>query len=71
MATMPLREIDKVEILTVLDNTIDLLMASTPQARRLPLPPDALTRESLVAEHGFAALVTVSSGNTNRLAFRK
>jgi len=49
MATTPLREIDKVEILTVLDNTIDLLMASTPKAKRLPLPPDALTRESLVA----------------------
>jgi len=65
MATTPLREIDKVEILTVLDNTIDLLMASTPKAKRLPLPPDALTRESLVAEHGFAALVTVTSGNTS------
>jgi hypothetical protein len=38
MATMPLREVDKVEILTVLDNTIDMLMASTPQVRRLPLP---------------------------------
>ena len=63
MATMPLREVDKVEILTVLDNTIDMLMTSTPQAKRFPLPPDALTRESLVAEHGFAALVTVSSSN--------
>jgi 7,8-dihydropterin-6-yl-methyl-4-(beta-D-ribofuranosyl)aminobenzene 5'-phosphate synthase len=65
MATMPLREVDNVEILTVLDNTIDMLMASTPQATRLPLPPDALSRESLVAEHGFAALVTVTSGNTS------
>jgi 7,8-dihydropterin-6-yl-methyl-4-(beta-D-ribofuranosyl)aminobenzene 5'-phosphate synthase len=65
MATMSLREVDKVEILTVLDNTIDLLMASTPQAKRLPLPPDTLSRESLVAEHGFAVLVTVTSGNTS------
>lgn len=65
MATMPLREVDKVEILTVLDNTIDMLMAGTPQAKRFPLPPDALTRESLVAEHGFAALVTASSDNTS------
>lgn len=65
MATMPLREVDKVEILTVLDNTIDLLMASSPQVKRLPLPPDALTRESLVAEHGFAALVSVTSGDTS------
>jgi len=63
MATMSLREVDKVEILTVLDNTIDLLMAGTEQVKRFPLPPDALTRESLVAEHGFAALVTATSGN--------
>jgi hypothetical protein len=54
---MPLREVDKVEILTVLDNPIDMLMASTPQVRRLSLPPDARTRESLVAEHNFAALM--------------
>lgn len=65
MATMSLREVDKVEILTVLDNAIDLLMAGTEQVKRFPLPPDALTRESLVAEHGFAALVTATSGNTS------
>ena len=65
MATMPLREVDKVEILTILDNVIDMLLASTPQAQRCPLPPDAITRKILVAEHGFAALVTVSSGNTS------
>lgn len=65
MATMPLREVDRVEILTVVDNTIDMLLASTPQAKRFPLPPDVLTRESLIAEHGFAALVTVANGNTS------
>ena len=65
MATMSLREVDKVEILTVLDNAIDLLMAGTEQVKRFPLLPDALTRESLVAEHGFAALVTATSGNTS------
>lgn len=65
MATMPLREVDKVEILTLLDNTIDLLMAGTEQVKRFPLPSDALTREGLVAEHGFAVLVTATSGNTS------
>ena len=64
MATMPLRTVDRVQILTVLDNSIDMLLASTPQAKRLPLPPDALSREHLVAEHGFAALVTVTNSNT-------
>jgi len=65
MDTMPLREVDNVEIMTVMDNVTDMLMTSTPQAKRYPLPPDALTREILVAEHGFAALVTVSRGNTS------
>src|SRR5262249_49013809 len=65
MAKMPLREVDKVEILTLLDNTIDILMAGTSQAKRFPLCSDALSRESLVAEHGFAALVSVSSSNTS------
>ena len=64
MASMPLTEVDSLEILTILDNSIDLLLASTEQVRRLALPPDALTREGLVAEHGFAALVTVRSGSS-------
>jgi len=64
MAPMPLREADGVEILTVLDNTIDMLMAGTTQAKRFPLHPDAITREILIAEHGFAAMVTVRSNNT-------
>ena len=49
----------------MLDNTIDLMMAGTAQVKRLPLPPDAVTREHLVAEHGFAALVTATSGSAS------
>ena len=62
---MPLKEVDRVEILTVLDNTVDVFLASTEQVKRLSLPPDVFTRESPVAEHGFAALVTVSSDNAS------
>jgi 7,8-dihydropterin-6-yl-methyl-4-(beta-D-ribofuranosyl)aminobenzene 5'-phosphate synthase len=65
MPTMPLKEVDKVEILTILDNTIDMLLPDADKAKRPPRRPDALTREPLLAEHGFAALVTVSSGNTS------
>ena len=65
MAEMRLKEVDKAEILMILDNTIDILMASTEQAKRFPLSPDALSRETLVAEHGFAALVNVTRGNTS------
>lgn len=64
MATMPLKEVDKIEILTLLDNTIDALLPSADKVKRMPAPSDWLTREQLVAEHGFAALVTVSTGNT-------
>jgi len=65
MPTMPLKEVDKVEILTILDNTIDMLLPDGHKVKRLPRSSDAMTRESLIAEHGFAALVTVSSGNTS------
>lgn len=65
MATTLLREADKVEILTLLDNSIDLFLTSSPHAKRFPLPSDALSHENLVAEHGFSALVTVTSGNTS------
>jgi 7,8-dihydropterin-6-yl-methyl-4-(beta-D-ribofuranosyl)aminobenzene 5'-phosphate synthase len=65
MTTMPLKAVDKVEILTILDNTIDMLLADTDKAKRPPRRPDALSREPLLAEHGFAALVTVTSGNTS------
>ncbi|HEV8718488.1 MAG TPA: MBL fold metallo-hydrolase [Candidatus Binatia bacterium] len=65
MPTMPLKEVDKVEILTILDNTIDMLLPDGDKVKRLPRSADAMTRESLIAEHGFAALVTVSSGNTS------
>ncbi|MEW6297481.1 MAG: MBL fold metallo-hydrolase [Thermodesulfobacteriota bacterium] len=65
MTTMPLTAVDRVEILTILDNTVDLLLAGSDTVKRLPMTPDALTRESVVAEHGFAALVTVTNGNTS------
>jgi 7,8-dihydropterin-6-yl-methyl-4-(beta-D-ribofuranosyl)aminobenzene 5'-phosphate synthase len=65
MATLPLREVDRVEIVTVLDNTIDMLMAGTAYAKRFPLSAESLSREQLVAEHGFAALVTVTNGQTS------
>jgi len=67
MPTPLLREVEKVEILTVVDNTVDMLMDDTSRARRFPVRPDAFARESLVAEHGFAALVRIGSRNTSEL----
>jgi len=65
MAAMQLREVDRVEILTILDNSIDLLLPGAENVQRLPFAPNLLTRENPVAEHGFAALVTVHSGDTS------
>ena len=65
MTEMPLKEVDKAEILIILDNYIDIFLASTEHVKRFPLAPDALSRETLVAEHGFAALVSVTRGDTS------
>jgi hypothetical protein len=46
MAEMPLKEVDKAEVLLILDNTIDIFLTSTEHAKRFPLPPDAFSRET-------------------------
>ncbi len=51
--------VDGVEITTIMDNSLDVLMASTPVARRFPLQRDFFTREQLRAEHGVSLLITV------------
>ena len=57
-----LRTVDAVEVLLVLDNFVDILMAGDEGVRRFPLAYDHFDREQLVAEHGFSALVTVEAG---------
>jgi 7,8-dihydropterin-6-yl-methyl-4-(beta-D-ribofuranosyl)aminobenzene 5'-phosphate synthase len=54
-----LRTVDAVEVLLVLDNFVDVLLAGDEGVRRFPLAPDVFEREGLIAEHGFSALVTV------------
>ena len=70
MAAVALHEADSVEILTLVDNTIDMMLAGTPKAKRFPLRPDAVTQEVLIAEHGFATMATVRSRDaTDSLLF--
>ena len=45
-----------------MDNAIDVLMAGTEVARRLPLRADAFARPAPRAEHGFSALLDVRRG---------
>jgi 7,8-dihydropterin-6-yl-methyl-4-(beta-D-ribofuranosyl)aminobenzene 5'-phosphate synthase len=57
-----LLEVDEVTVQIIVDNSIDLLMASSPVARRFPVRPDAWARPLPVAEHGFSVLVTAKRG---------
>jgi len=62
MSVAALRTIDRVEILSVMDNSIDVLMGSTPIAKRLKRGRDAHTKPQLRAEHGVSMLVTTYDG---------
>ena len=68
MTVISLKPVDCVEVLSVMDNSVDVLMGSTPVARRAPRPRDAHTRPQLRAEHGVSMLVTTHGGG-NRDSF--
>jgi len=65
--TLTLKEVDKLEILTLQDNYIDVAaMDSTEMVHRaLPLK-DGEIKSSILAEHGFSALVSISAGRESR-----
>jgi len=58
-----LKEVDRIDVLTLMDNYVDLLLESTTVVTR---PPKAkggmISRDSLVGEHGLSLLVTVYEG---------
>ncbi|HKV59472.1 MAG TPA: MBL fold metallo-hydrolase, partial [Ktedonobacteraceae bacterium] len=56
---LALPAVDGVEITTIMDNSFDLLMASTAVAHRYPVQKDTFTRPQLRAEHGVSTLITV------------
>lgn len=60
---LALAAVDAVQVRLVMDNAIDLLMAGSAVARRLPLGPNPFERPQPIAEHGFSALITVSQGD--------
>jgi 7,8-dihydropterin-6-yl-methyl-4-(beta-D-ribofuranosyl)aminobenzene 5'-phosphate synthase len=61
---MPLLEVDEARITTVMDNSVDMLMASTEVARRFPLSLDFFAKPQPVGEHGFSALVQAKRGDS-------
>src|SRR5439155_22427241 len=61
--TEPMLEpVDEVEVLTVMDNSLDILMAGSPAAQRAKLKTDALSLPQPRTQHGVSMLVTVRSG---------
>ena len=61
--SVPLKEVDRVEILTVIDNYVDVLLTNTEVITRPPLSKTGtIPSDTLLAEHGLSLLVTVYEG---------
>jgi 7,8-dihydropterin-6-yl-methyl-4-(beta-D-ribofuranosyl)aminobenzene 5'-phosphate synthase len=58
-----LPEVDEVQVTTITDNSLDILMASSAVARRFPLQQDLFDRVFPVAEHGYSVLIRVRRGD--------
>ncbi|MBV9231694.1 MAG: MBL fold metallo-hydrolase [Chloroflexi bacterium] len=57
--------VDVADVTILVDNSIDVLLPSTEVAKRAPLAQNWTEREQLVAEHGYALLLTVQrNGST-------
>src|SRR5579859_617184 len=59
MKTMALPEVDEAKITIIMDNSIDVLMAGTEVAKRMPLGSNPFERTTPRAEHGFSVLINV------------
>jgi len=60
---MALRTVDRVEVTTLVDNYVDVLLDSTDMVTRPPRAKDGeMPLNTLLAEHGLSLLVKVSQG---------
>ena len=62
VAEVRLAPVDRVDVLSLMDNSVDVLMASTDVARRPVRRRDEFERPQLRAEHGVSMLVSVERG---------
>jgi len=61
-----LKAVDRVEILTLIDNYVDLLLPPSEIITRPPLAKDGnILDDTLLAEHGLSLLITVYQGEMN------
>jgi len=59
-----LREVDHIEVLTLMDNYVDVILGNTRVVRRANLSANGeISRDTLVGEHGLSLLVTVREGS--------
>lgn len=65
-APVRLRPVDALDVSILVDNAIDILLPSGDGVQRAPLYRDWSSREQLIAEHGYAALLTFHQGGTSR-----
>lgn len=63
VSTITLQPVDALEVLILVDNVSDALLASSEVARRPPPSLDPRT-DQLLAEHGYSLLLTVERGGT-------
>jgi len=67
---MMLKEVDRIEVLTLMDNYVDLLLESTKVVTR---PPKAkggmISADTLIGEHGLSLMVTVHDGRKSTRFF--
>jgi 7,8-dihydropterin-6-yl-methyl-4-(beta-D-ribofuranosyl)aminobenzene 5'-phosphate synthase len=70
MAQVQLAPVDRVEVLSLMDNQVDVLMANTAVAKRAARHRNQFERPQLRAEHGVSMLVTVErAGRRDTLLF--
>jgi 7,8-dihydropterin-6-yl-methyl-4-(beta-D-ribofuranosyl)aminobenzene 5'-phosphate synthase len=66
-ATLPIKAVDRVEILTLQDNTIDLVQQDNSAVIQRAMPLVGLeVKNSIQAEHGFSSMITVTDGGRVR-----
>lgn len=66
-ATLQIRAVDRVEILTLQDNIIDLVLQDNNAVIQRAMPIVGMEmKNSIQAEHGFSSLITVTDGDASR-----
>jgi 7,8-dihydropterin-6-yl-methyl-4-(beta-D-ribofuranosyl)aminobenzene 5'-phosphate synthase len=63
-ATLQIKAVDRVDILTLQDNTIDLVQQDNSAVVQRAMPLVGLeVKNSIQAEHGFSSMITVTDGD--------